>query len=99
MRSGRVAIVPDRHGSGTNALLLSPPDAIGPAIGPGSCARHADRARRAGHEVAVEPLDSLGLDVDTPDDLATLAAALEREPHRAPATAAELARLRGGARA
>ena len=99
MRSGRVAIVPDRHGSGTNALLLSPPDAIGPAFGPGSCARHADRARRAGHEVAVEPLDSLGLDVDTPDDLATLAAALEREPHRAPATAAELARLRGGARA
>ena len=99
MRSGRVAIVPDRHGSGTNALLLSPPDAIGPAFGPGSCARHADRARRAGHEVAVEPLDSLGLDIDTPDDLATLAAALEREPHRAPATATELARLRGGARA
>jgi len=102
MRSGRVAIVPDRHGTGTNALLLSPPDAIGPAFGPSSCARHADRARRAGHEVAVEPLDSLGLDVDTPDDLAALAEALERAPHRAPATAAELerlGRLRGGARA
>ena len=102
MRSGRVAIVPDRHGTGTNGLLLSPPDAIGPAFGPSSCARHADRARRAGHEVAVEPLDSLGLDVDTPDDLAALAEALERAPHRAPATAAELARLgrlRGGARA
>jgi 2-phospho-L-lactate guanylyltransferase len=102
MRSGRVAIVPDRHGTGTNALLLSPPDAIGPAFGPDSCARHADRARRTEHEVAIEPLDSLGLDVDTPDDLAALAEALEREPHRAPATAAELARLgrlRGGARA
>ena len=61
-----MAIVPDRHGTGTNALLLAPPDAIAPAFGPGSCARHADRARRAGHEVAVEPLDSLGLDVDTP---------------------------------
>jgi 2-phospho-L-lactate guanylyltransferase len=100
MRSGRVAIVPDRHGTGTNALLLSPPDAIGPAFGPESCARHADRARRAGHEVAIEPLDSLSLDVDTPDDLAALAEALEREPHRAPATAAELAQLgplRGGA--
>ena len=35
-----VAIVPDRHGSGTNALVLSPPDAIGPAFGEGSCARH-----------------------------------------------------------
>ena len=99
MRSGRVAIVPDRHGSGTNALLLSPPDAIGPAFGPDSCARHADRARRAGYEVAIEPLASLGLDVDTPDDLAALAEALEQEPHRAPATAAELARLMGGARA
>jgi 2-phospho-L-lactate/phosphoenolpyruvate guanylyltransferase len=93
MRSGRVAIVPDRHGTGTNALLLAPPNAIGPAFGPGSCARHADRGRRAGHEVAIEPLDSLGLDIDTPDDLAALAEALERGPSRAPATAAELARL------
>ena len=93
MRGGRVAVVPDRHGTGTNALLLSPPNAIGPAFGPGSSARHADRARRAGYDVAVEGLDSLGLDVDTPDDLEALAEALERAPHRAPATAAELARL------
>ena len=92
MRSGRVTIVPDHHGTGTNALLLSPPDAIGPAFGPDSCARHADRARRLGHEVAVEQLDSLSLDVDTPDDLAAMAQALERAPDRAPATAAELAR-------
>jgi 2-phospho-L-lactate guanylyltransferase len=102
MRSGRVAIVPDRHGTGTNALLLSPPNAIGPAFGPGSCTRHADRARRAGHEVAIEPIDSLGLDVDTPDDVARLTEALERAPHRAAATSAELARmgrLRGVAQA
>jgi 2-phospho-L-lactate/phosphoenolpyruvate guanylyltransferase len=92
MRSGRVTIVPDRHGTGTNALLLSPADAIGPAFGPDSCARHADRARRLGHEVAVEQLESLSLDVDTPDDLAAMAEALERAPDRAPATAAELAR-------
>src|SRR3954447_17297405 len=31
-----VVIVPDRHGAGTNALLLAPPDAIAPAFGPGS---------------------------------------------------------------
>ena len=98
MRTGRVTIVPDRHGSGTNALLLSPPDAIGPAFGPDSCARHADRARRLGHELAVEQLDSLSLDVDTPDDLAAMAEELERRPDRAPATASELARgdRRGG---
>jgi 2-phospho-L-lactate/phosphoenolpyruvate guanylyltransferase len=91
MRRGRVTIVPDRHGTGTNALLMSPPDAIGPAFGPDSCARHTVRARRLGYDLAVEQLDSLALDVDTPDDLATLAEALEREPHRALATAAELA--------
>jgi 2-phospho-L-lactate guanylyltransferase len=93
MGGGRVTVVPDRHGTGTNALVLAPPNAIAPAFGPGSCARHADRAGRAGYEVAVEALDSLGLDIDTPDDLATLAATLEREPGRAPETAAQLARL------
>lgn len=87
-----VTVVPDRHGTGTNALLLSPPDAIAPAFGPGSCARHADRARRLGHRLSIEPLESLGLDVDTPGDLAEMAEALERRPERAPATAVELAR-------
>ena len=44
-RQGRagVVIVPDRHGAGTNALLLSPPDVIEPSFGPGSFARHAAR--------------------------------------------------------
>ena len=45
---GRVTVVPDRHGTGTNALLLAPPDAIAPAFGPGSRERHAERAERAG---------------------------------------------------
>jgi 2-phospho-L-lactate guanylyltransferase len=100
MRDGRVAVVPDRHGTGTNALLLAPPDAIGPAFGRGSCARHSELGRKAGREVAVEPLRSLRLDVDTPADLASLAVTLKREPELAPATAAELdqpGRARGGA--
>lgn len=95
MHPGRVAVVPDRHGTGTNALLMAPPDAIGPAFGPGSCARHSELAERAGHEVAVEPLASLALDVDTPDDLRAMAAVLESEPGRAPMTAAALQRLGG----
>jgi len=94
MHPGRVAVVPDRHGSGTNALLMSPPDAMGPAFGPGSLARHTDRAQRASHEVAVEPLASLSLDVDTPDDLDAMASLLETDPEQATATAAELVRLR-----
>src|SRR5688572_17782823 len=36
-----VVIVPDRHGQGTNALLLTPPDVMEPAFGEGSFARHA----------------------------------------------------------
>lgn len=93
MRPGRVAVVPDLMGTGTNGLLMSPSDAIGPAFGPGSRARHADRAARAGYEVAVEELHSLALDLDTPDDLTSLVAVLADDPERAPATAAALDRL------
>jgi 2-phospho-L-lactate guanylyltransferase len=89
-----VVIVPDRHGSGTNALLLSPPRAIEPSFGAGSFARHAATARAAGVHVTVAELDSLGLDVDTPDDLEALRAALARLPGRAPRTRAVLERLR-----
>lgn len=96
MRTGRVAVVPDRHGSGTNALLLAPPDAIRPGFGEDSRERHLDRAAARGLEAALEELPSLALDLDTPDDLAALAAVLADEPDRAPATAAELARLAGG---
>jgi 2-phospho-L-lactate guanylyltransferase len=91
-RAGRVAVVPDRHGTGTNALVLAPPDAIAPAFGPGSCARHVERGRRAGHAVEVEPLHSLGLDLDTPADLDALTATLRRDPAPAPATANALVR-------
>jgi 2-phospho-L-lactate guanylyltransferase len=76
-----VVIVPDRHGSGTNALLLTPPDAVEPSFGAGSLARHAARARAAGATVRVCDLPSLGLDVDTPDDLAALRAALDARPN------------------
>jgi 2-phospho-L-lactate/phosphoenolpyruvate guanylyltransferase len=86
----RVGIVPDRHGTGTNALLLAPPDAIEPAFGEDSRARHERLARAAGEKVAIERLDSLALDVDTPDDLAALREVLSRSPGRAPRTAALL---------
>jgi 2-phospho-L-lactate/phosphoenolpyruvate guanylyltransferase len=80
-------IVPDRHGTGTNGLLLSPPDAFTPAFGPDSCSRHVGRARDAGVSFAVERIDSLALDLDTPEDLAQLRDALILAPERAPRTA------------
>jgi 2-phospho-L-lactate/phosphoenolpyruvate guanylyltransferase len=88
-----VLIVPDRHGTGTNALLLAPPEALAPAFGEGSFARHVALARATGVEPRVAELASLGLDVDTPGDLAALAAALAARPHGAPRTRTVLERL------
>jgi 2-phospho-L-lactate guanylyltransferase len=92
-RDPRTVIVPDRHGTGTNALVLCPPDIIEPSFGPGSRARHEARAQQAGaaHEVITVP--SLALDVDTAGDLAALTAALELRPGGAARTRAVLAEL------
>ena len=78
-----VGIVPDRHGSGTNALVLSPPDAIVPAFGDGSRARHEQAARKAEVPFGVEELPSIELDLDTPADVIALTRELERTPGRA----------------
>lgn len=67
-----VTIVPDRHGSGTNALVLDPPGVMDPSFGPGSFARHAALARAAGAPVSVRHVPTLAFDVDTPADLAAL---------------------------
>jgi 2-phospho-L-lactate/phosphoenolpyruvate guanylyltransferase len=72
-----VIVVPDRHGEGTNALLLTPPDAIQPAFGPGSRERHERLAQEAGATCTAIVVPTLGLDVDTVDDLAALRTALE----------------------
>jgi 2-phospho-L-lactate guanylyltransferase len=88
-----VVIVPDRHGSGTNALLITPPDALAPSFGAGSFARHAALARAAGATVKVCDLPSLGLDVDTPDDLGALREALDAHAGGAARTRAVLDRL------
>ena len=81
------AIVPDRHGTGTNALVLAPPGSIRPAFGEGSCARHVDAAREAGIPYGVEELASLGLDLDTPADVVALTRELDSRPGRARRTA------------
>lgn len=85
-----VAIVPDRHGTGTNALILRPPDAIRPAFGEGSCERHVAAARGAGVPHAIERLESLALDLDTPADLIALTRVLEAGGGHAPHTARAL---------
>ena len=80
-------IVPDRHGTGTNALVLTPPGAFEPAFGPDSCSRHVARARAAGVAFALEKVESLALDLDTPADMRDLRDALLLDPDPAPRTA------------
>jgi len=64
-------LVPDRHRRGTNALLLSPPDAVEFCFGGDSRAAHVECARSRG--VRLVELDGpLTLDLDTPDDLLAL---------------------------
>ncbi len=75
-----VVVVPDRHGTGTNGLLLTPPGAIHPSFGPDSCERHIGLAREAGVACRVERVPSLLLDIDTGADLAALRERLAGEP-------------------
>jgi 2-phospho-L-lactate/phosphoenolpyruvate guanylyltransferase len=86
-------IVPDRHGTGTNALLLRPPDAIEPSFGPGSLERHLEAARASGGAFAVVEAATLMLDVDTGEDLAELARVLETRRGHAPSTRGALSQL------
>jgi 2-phospho-L-lactate/phosphoenolpyruvate guanylyltransferase len=71
--SGRSAvIIPDRHGTGTNGLLLTPPDALTPAFGEGSRQRHIELATAQGSAPEVVEVPSLALDIDTPEDFELL---------------------------
>ncbi len=95
MPSPWLAVVPDRHGTGTNSLAIAPPDSITPAFGEGSCERHLELARRAGIPHTRERVESLALDLDTPADVIALTARLEADreagrPARAVRTAAVL---------
>jgi 2-phospho-L-lactate guanylyltransferase len=89
-RDGGATIVPDRHGSGTNGLVLAPPDAISPSFGPDSRARHVRLAESAGVDWRIEQPSSLLLDIDTGEDLAVLRERLADERVRAPRTRAAL---------
>ena len=68
-----VVVGASRDGSGTNALLLRPPDVIVPSFGPPSVNRHVSLGVKAHAFTRVVHGLNLALDVDTPADLAALA--------------------------
>jgi 2-phospho-L-lactate/phosphoenolpyruvate guanylyltransferase len=63
-----IAIAPTEDG-GTGALLLTPPNIIPPAFGPGSYERHLALARLFGVRAERVLSDALSFDLDTPEDL------------------------------
>jgi 2-phospho-L-lactate guanylyltransferase len=67
-----VILAPDRRGTGTNAILSSPPGLIDYDFGPDSFQQHIERAKAAGARVEICKLPSLELDLDVPDDLEVL---------------------------
>jgi 2-phospho-L-lactate/phosphoenolpyruvate guanylyltransferase len=94
-----VAIVTDRHGTGTNGLLIAPPDTFDPSFGPGSLERHLAQARERELVHRLEALPSLEHDVDTPGDLAALWVVLDGSRRGAQRTRGALMQLdRSGAR-
>jgi 2-phospho-L-lactate guanylyltransferase len=88
-----VVIVPDRHNTGTNALLLDPSGPFEPKFGPGSLARHVEQAQHRALEHIVTTVPSLGLDVDTGDDLDQLVLALADVHGRASRTRGVLSQI------
>lgn len=69
-----VVAVPDRHGRGTNALLVSPPETIDPAFGEASFVAHRAGAAAVGAQF-IRSDGPLTLDLDTGADLLAAEAA------------------------
>jgi 2-phospho-L-lactate guanylyltransferase len=71
-----LVIVPSRDGTGTNAMLRTPPTLFPSHFGPGSFAKHLAEAQNAGAKIFIRRNPRLEMDVD---DAADLRALLERD--------------------
>jgi 2-phospho-L-lactate guanylyltransferase len=83
-----VVLARSEDGTGTNAMLITPPEALVPQLGPDSLPHHLAQAAALGIRAEVVHHPGIALDVDTPGDLAEL---VRREPEGA--TGRALARL------
>ena len=83
-RSGhRFVIVPARDELGSNTILAAPADAVPLRFGDNSFFPHLAAARARGIEPAILRLPGIGLDIDTPQDLAAFLARPSRTRARA----------------
>jgi 2-phospho-L-lactate guanylyltransferase len=67
-----VVMVPSRDGSGTNAILRSPPALFPSHFGPNSFAKHRELAGQAGATIIVRRNPRVEMDVDDESDLRAL---------------------------
>jgi 2-phospho-L-lactate guanylyltransferase len=79
--AGVIGIAPDRYGTGTNALSLPLPEALGftYSYGIGSCALHKAEATRLGLTVQLIETPGLARDIDEAADLADAQDLLARQ--------------------
>ncbi|MBL4865798.1 MAG: 2-phospho-L-lactate guanylyltransferase [Pseudomonadales bacterium] len=73
IHSGLMHIVPATQSGGSNCISCMPADCMTFSFGENSCARHVKIARQLNLHTIVTKLAGIGLDVDTPEDLAQLA--------------------------
>jgi 2-phospho-L-lactate guanylyltransferase len=67
-----MVICPDRRKDGTNLLYLNPIGMIQFNYGSGSFQKHLSQAERAGLRIEIVESESIGLDLDLPEDLELL---------------------------
>ena len=67
-----VLICPDRQNDGTNLLYINPEGLINFCYGSGSFNKHLELAKKSGARINIIASNSLGLDLDTPEDLELL---------------------------
>lgn len=67
-----VVVVPSADGTGTNALVRNPPDAIPACFGPGSFRKHCHQAESRGIPLRILRPPGVLFDVDTPEDVSEL---------------------------
>ena len=82
-RGRSFAIVPARDERGSNAILCAPADRVALRFGDDSFFPHLAAARAGGIEPEILRLPGIGLDIDTPDDLAAFLARPSRTRSRA----------------
>lgn len=82
-------IAPAHDGRGSNAILLSPPDAMALRFGDDSFLPHLEAARRRGLDPRIVRLPGIALDIDNPEDAQAFLAAPQSRGTRTWALLAE----------